>query len=228
MVEIKGISKFFGKRQVLHDVSFSLPKNEITAFLGVNGAGKTTTMNIITGVLAADSGKVFINGADLEDNPVEAKRAIGYLPENNPLYSDMYVREYIEYAARIYIPKGDIKSRVSDIVERVGLTSEYNKKIRTLSQGNKQRVGLAQALIHNPDILILDEPSNGLDPVQQQKINNLIKELGQSKTILFSSHRLDDVSDVASRYLVINEGYLVFDETSGNIDSIKEYFYTLQ
>lgn len=228
MVEVKSISKFFGKREVLRDVSFSLRENEITAFLGVNGAGKSTTMNIVAGVLPAHSGRVIVDGFDIEENPTEAKRRIGYLPENNPLYGDMYVREYIEYAARIYMPKGNIKDRVSDIVERVGLTAECNKKIRALSHGNKQRVGLAQALVHDPDILILDEPSNGLDPVQQQKINNLIKELGQSKTILFSSHRLDDVSDIASRYLVIKEGHLVLDEMSANIDSIKEYFYSLQ
>lgn len=228
MPEVRNISKSFGKREVLHDVSFTLKNKEITAFLGVNGAGKSTLMNIMAGVLPADSGDVFIDGSNINDNPIKAKRKIGYLPENNPLYGDMYVREYLEYVASIYMRKEELKDKIYSVIERVDLTSEYKKKIHTLSHGNKQRVGLAQALIHDPEILILDEPSNGLDPIQQLKINNLIKELGQSKTILFSTHRLDDVSDIASRYLIIKEGHLVLDEMSGNIDSIKDYFYTLQ
>ncbi len=228
MLEVKNIYKSFGQKEVLHNVGFTLENREVAAFLGVNGAGKSTLMNIIAGVLPAGSGDVLVDGLNIKDNAVEVKRKIGYLPENNPLYGDMYVREYLEYVARIYVRKGEVRDKVSGVIEQVGLASEYKKKISTLSHGNRQRVGLAQALVHDPEILILDEPSNGLDPVQQLKINNLIKELGQTRTVLFSSHRLDDVSDVASRYLIIKEGHLVLDEVSVNIDSIKDRFYTLQ
>jgi len=228
MVEVCNISKSFGKQKVLHDISFTLKKGEVTAFLGVNGAGKTTTMNIIAGVFSADTGEVKIDALNVENNPVAYKSKIGYLPEDNPLYEDMYVREYLEYVAKIYNHKENLQAKVSEMLERVDLTNEYKKKIRTLSHGNKQRVGLAQALIHDPEILILDEPSTGLDPMQQLKINNLIKELGQTKTVLFSSHRLDDVSDIASRYLVLKDGALVLDGQVDDVDSIKEYFFTLQ
>ncbi len=224
VIEIINISKSFGKQEVLHNISFSLKKGEITAFLGANGAGKTTTMNIMTGVLSPDRGKVMVNGSSLSTDTVQIKKTIGYLPENNPLYGDMYVREYLEYAGSIYSKK-EVKSKVDEMIERVDLKDEYKKKIHTLSQGNKQRVGLAQALIHDPEILILDEPANGLDPGQQFRINNLIRELGQSKILLFSSHRLDDVADIASRCLLLKAGSLILDESVANIESIKEYFY---
>lgn len=228
MVEVCNISKSFGKHQVLHNISFTLKPGEVTAFLGVNGAGKTTTMSIIAGVLSPDKGNVKIDGLDPESNLIGYKSKIGYLPEDNPLYEEMYVSEYLEYVAKIYNNSNDYKAKVSEILELVDLTGEYKKKIRMLSHGNKQRVGLAQALVHDPEILILDEPSTGLDPIQQAKINELIKELGKTKTVLFSSHRLDDVADIASRYLVLKDGVLVPDRSVDDIDSIKEYFFTIQ
>lgn len=226
MIEISNISKSYGKQEVLHDVSFKLRKGEITAFLGPNGAGKSTTMNIMAGVISATKGQVFMNGENIEDNPENMKRNIGYLPEYNPLYEDMYVREYLEYAAHIYLPKKAVKQRVDEMIQTVNLESEYRKKIHTLSNGNKQRVGLAQALIHDPGTLILDELSNGLDPNQQAKMMELIVELGKSKAILYSSHRFDDVSDIASHYLILNKGNLVFDGRANDVPSIKDLFYT--
>lgn len=224
MIEVRNISKNFGRNQVLHNISFTLDTG-VTAFLGANGAGKTTTMNILAGVLDTDRGEILIDNTDLGKEPIKVKRKIGYLPENNPLYEDMYVCEYLEYVARIYLPSKAVKQSIEEVIEKVDLANEYKKKIQALSYGNKQRVGLAQALVHNPDILILDEPSNGLDPIQQQRINNLITELGKSKIVLFSSHRLDDVSDIASRYLILKEGNLILDEYAHNIESIKQYFY---
>ncbi|MDU1904957.1 MAG: ATP-binding cassette domain-containing protein [Dysgonomonas sp.] len=225
-VLVEKISKSFGSHEVLHDISFTLKKG-ITAFLGANGAGKSTTMNIITGVLSPDKGHILIHNIDLAKEPKKAKKIIGYLPENNPLYGDMYVKEYLEYAAQIYLPKKEVKERVEVMIEKLDLQEEYKKLIHTLSHGNKQRVGLAQALIHDPEILILDEPNNGLDPIQQLKINNLLKELSKTKTVLFSSHRLDDVSEIADHFLIINKGKLVLNEKAENISSIKDKFYEI-
>ncbi|MBF0576702.1 ABC transporter ATP-binding protein [Dysgonomonas sp. GY617] len=226
MIEVCNISKSYGSHEVLRDVSFTLNKGEITAFLGPNGAGKSTTMNIITGVISATKGQVSINGEDIQENPRKIKQGIGYLPEYNPLYEDMYVKEYLEYAAHIYLPKTEVKQRVDEMIQVVSIESEYRKKIHSLSNGNKQRVGLAQALIHNPDILILDEPSNGLDPNQQANMMELIVELGKSKVVLYSSHRFDDVSNIASRYLVLNKGSLVFDGKASDVVSVKDLFNT--
>lgn len=224
MIELSHVYKSFGKKEVLHDISFSLQKG-VTAFLGTNGAGKTTTMNIITGVIAPDSGKILINNLDLSENSIEIKRKIGYLPENNPIYDTMYVAEYLRYVAEIYLPQERVKQSIEKIIDQTDLGNEVKRKIGTLSYGNKQRVGLAQALVHDPDILILDEPSNGLDPIQQIKINNLLTELGKSKTILFSSHRLEDVADIASHYLILQNGRLILDDKIKNITSLKEFFF---
>ena len=226
MIEVQNISKSYGNSEALHGVSFSLKKGEIAAFLGPNGAGKSTTMNIIVGVLSATKGCVLIDGQDILAKPEEVKQNIGYLPEYNPLYEDMYVREYLEYAASIYLAHSKVKERVDEMIQTVSLESEYHKKIHALSNGNKRRVGLAQALIHNPDILILDEPSNGLDPNQHAKMIELIAELGKSKVILYSSHRFDDVSDIASRYFILNKGSLVFDGKAEEVPSISDLFYT--
>lgn len=226
MIEVQNISKSYANSEALHDVSFSLKKGEIAAFLGPNGAGKSTTMNVIAGVLSATKGCVLIDGQDILAKPEEVKQNIGYLPEYNPLYEDMYVREYLEYAAFIYLAHSKVKERVDEMIQTVSLESEYHKKIHALSNGNKRRVGLAQALIHNPDILILDEPSNGLDPNQHAKMIELIAELGKSKVILYSSHRFDDVSDIASRYLILNKGSLVFDGKAQEVSSIRDLFYT--
>ena len=226
MIEVQNISKSYANSEALHDVSFSLKKGEIAAFLGPNGAGKSTTMNIIVGVLSATKGCVLIDGQDILAKPEEVKQNIGYLPEYNPLYEDMYVREYLEYAASIYLAHSKVKERVDEMIQTVSIESEYHKKIHALSNGNKRRVGLAQALIHNPDILILDEPSNGLDPNQHAKMIELIAELGKSKVILYSSHRFDDVSDIASRYFILNKGSLVFDGKAEEVPSISDLFYT--
>lgn len=226
MIEVQNVSKSYANSEALHDVSFSLKKGEIAAFLGPNGAGKSTTMNIIAGVLSATKGCVLIDGQDILAKPEEVKKNIGYLPEYNPLYEDMYVLEYLEYAASIYLAHSKVKERVDEMIQTVSIESEYHKKIHALSNGNKRRVGLAQALIHNPDILILDEPSNGLDPNQHAKMIELIAELGKSKVILYSSHRFDDVSDIASRYLILNKGSLVFDGKAQEVSSISDLFYT--
>ena len=226
MIEVQNISKNYANSEALRDVSFSLKKGEIAAFLGPNGAGKSTTMNIIAGVLSATKGCVLIDGQDILAKPEEVKQNIGYLPEYNPLYEDMYVREYLEYAASIYLAHSTVKEHVDEMIQTVSLESEYHKKIHALSNGNKRRVGLAQALIHNPDILILDEPSNGLDPNQHAKMIELIAELGKSKVILYSSHRFDDVADIASRYLILNKGSLVFDGKAQEVSSIRDLFYT--
>ncbi len=226
MIEVQNISKNYANSEALRHVSFSLKKGEIAAFLGPNGAGKSTTMNIIAGVLSATKGCVLIDGEDILAKPEEVKKNIGYLPEYNPLYEDMYVREYLEYAASIYLAHSKVKECVDEMIQAVSIESEYHKKIHALSNGNKRRVGLAQALIHNPDILILDEPSNGLDPNQHAKMIELIAELGKSKVILYSSHRFDDVADIASRYLILNKGSLVFDGKAEEVSSIRDLFYT--
>lgn len=226
MVDVYNISKNYGNHEAIHNINFKLNKGEITAFLGPNGAGKSTTMNVIAGIIAPTSGKVLVGGQDIIANPVEVKRNIGYLPEYNALYEDMYVREYLEYVASVYLSHKEVKLRVKEMIEAVNLESQFHKKISSLSNGNKRRVGLAQALIHDPLILILDEPSNGLDPNQHVKMMELLVELGRSKVILYSSHRFDDVSDIASHYLLLNKGKLVFDGRANEVLSIKELFYT--
>ena len=207
-------------------MSFQLNRGEVTAFLGPNGAGKSTTMNIIVGAVSATTGSILVEGENTLENPQKIKKNIGYLPEYNSLYEGMYVREYLEYAASIYLAHSKVKERVDEMIQTVSLESEYHKKIHALSNGNKRRVGLAQALIHNPDILILDEPSNGLDPNQHAKMIEFIAELGKSKVILYSSHRFDDVSDIASRYLILNKGSLVFDGKAQEVSSIRDLFYS--
>lgn len=211
LVNINNVSKVFGQHQVVNDVSFSLSKGEITALLGVNGAGKTTIMNMIVGIITPDRGNIIVAGSDIEKDSLKAKRHIGFLPENNPLYEDMYVREYLGYVADIYMSPKFAKERVASVIEEVGLSDEFKKKIGTLSKGNKQRVGLAQALIHSPQVLILDEPMTGFDPHQQEEIKTLLLRLKENTTILFSTHHLQEVNDIASRYLIVDKGCLVYD-----------------
>ncbi len=215
---IQNINKRYGEQQVLNDVSFAIGDNEIVGFLGPNGAGKSTTMKIMTGFLRPDSGHVDICGIDLQRNAIEAKRLIGYLPEHNPLYLDMYVTEYLEFAASFYAINRPRKAAISDIIEQTGLQCEYKKRIRQLSKGYRQRVGLAQALIHNPRVLILDEPTTGLDPNQLIEIRQLIKNIGQEKTVLFSTHIMQEVEALCNRAIVINRGKIVAD---GTLDAIK-------
>jgi len=209
-IKLSNISKSYGNIEVLHNVSFEVHPGEITAFLGPNGAGKSTCMKIITGWLTDYAGTVTVCGYDISKDPIAAKRCIGYLPENNPLYPEMYVREYLEYIGQLY-RVANLHGLVDEMIERVKLEEVCGKTIGTLSKGFRQRVGLAQALLHNPEVLILDEPSSGLDPNQLGEIHSLIKELGKEKTILFSSHSLQEVADLCEHTLIIHKGEIVAD-----------------
>ena len=216
-ISVSHIDKWYGKQQVLKDVSFTIGEHEIVAFLGRNGAGKSTTMKIITGYLPADSGAVSVCGLDVAHNVMETKKLIGYLPEHNPLYLDMYVVEYLDFIGQIRRLNGRRK-KVSDVIERVGLTKEYKKRIGELSKGYRQRVGLAQAIIHDPRVLILDEPMTGLDPSQLVEIRHLIKTLGEEKTVLFSTHIMQEVESLCDRTIVISDGKIVANGTLADIE----------
>lgn len=218
-VEIQHITKLFGKQKVLDDVSFNIGTGEIVGLLGPNGAGKSTLMKIITGYLLPTSGDVIINGTNNLKDPIGIRQKIGYLPENNPLYSEMYIREFLEFIGRIYKMKGLLSKRIDEIIRLTGLTPEQNKKINTLSKGYRQRVGLAQALIHNPDVLILDEPTSGLDPNQIRDIRDLISEAGKEKTVILSTHIMQEVEAICDRIIIIDKGQLVADESVANIQS---------
>ncbi|MDO8951503.1 MAG: ATP-binding cassette domain-containing protein, partial [Draconibacterium sp.] len=204
-VETRHITKLFGKQKALNEVSFSINKGELVGFLGPNGAGKSTMMKIITGFMPADSGEVVVNGQKIESKNLEIRKNIGYLPEHNPLYTDLYVKEFLEITAGFYKLKNK-KHRVDEMVELTGLGDEQHKKIRALSKGYRQRVGLAQALIHDPSVLILDEPTTGLDPNQLEEIRNLIREISREKTVMLSSHIMQEVEAVCNRIIIINKG----------------------
>ena len=227
ILEVQHISKKYGKQQALNDVSFCAEKGEIIGFLGPNGAGKTTTIKIITACLPFEEGSISVENFDISKDELKVKSRIGYLPENNPLYEEMYVPEYLEYVAGLYSPKKDIKETVKEVINQVGLTSEAHKQISKLSKGYKQRVGLAQAIIHNPRLLILDEPMSGLDPNQMDEIKKLLTELSQDKTILFSSHTLAEVSAICTRIIIIHKGRIVADKFLGEIDDLEMLFKTL-
>jgi gliding motility-associated transport system ATP-binding protein len=216
-IRISNLTKNYGSQKAIDNISFTASDNEIVGFLGPNGAGKSTTMKIVTGYLKADSGNVLINGVDVNTNSLEAKKQIGYLPEGNPLYHEMYVREYLRFVAEMHTVKTGIKKRIEEVIDLTGLKSESNKKTGQLSKGYKQRVGLAAALIHNPDVLILDEPTSGLDPNQIVEIRQVIKELGKNKTVLFSSHILQEVESICDRIIIINKGNIVADDTLANL-----------
>ena len=217
-IEVKALTKIYGEQKAVDGISFSAAKGEIVGFLGPNGAGKSTTMKIITGYLLADEGSATVCGIDVKAQPLETKKKIGYLPEANPLYYDMYVREYLDFVAGVHeIPNK--KERIEEVIATVGLTPESKKKVGQLSKGYKQRVGLAAALIHNPEVLILDEPTTGLDPNQIIEIREVIKKLGQNKTILFSSHILQEVEAICDRVIIINKGKLVADNTLSELRS---------
>lgn len=207
-IEIRNITKIFGQQKALDDVSFSVDTGSIVGFLGPNGAGKSTLMKIITGLISPDNGQVVVNGVAVAENTEEIRKTIGYLPESNPLYYDMYVKEYLQFTANIYKIKETGKV-VDDVIERTGLGNECKKKIGALSKGYKQRVGIAQAIIHNPQVLILDEPTTGLDPNQIVEIRNLILELGRDKTIMLSTHIMQEVQAVCSRIAILDRGRLV-------------------
>lgn len=218
-ISVSHLTKIYGKQKAVDDISFSVGNNEIVGFLGPNGAGKSTTMKIVTGYLAADSGDAIVNGINVNADSLEAKKQIGYLPEGNPLYYEMYVREYLEFIAGIHQLKSGVKERIEEVIDLTGLRLESNKKTGQLSKGYKQRVGLAAALIHDPKVLILDEPTTGLDPNQIVEIRQLIKELGKNKTVLFSSHILQEVESICDRVIIINKGNIVADDSLVNLQS---------
>ena len=212
MVEIEHLTKTYGTQNAVDNISFTAGKGEIVGFLGPNGAGKSTTMKIATGYLPPTAGTVRVAGFDVLANSLDVRRHVGYLPEHNPLYLDMYVHEYLEFIGSVHGLRGSgLRTRVAELVRRVGLSREQNKQIGALSKGYRQRVGLAQALIHDPDVLILDEPTTGLDPNQILEIRQLIRQVGEDKTVIFSTHILPEVTALCSRVLIISRGKLVAD-----------------
>lgn len=210
-IEVNGISKLYGEQLALDNISFKINNAEIVGFLGPNGAGKSTTMKIICCYLNSSAGEVFVNGYSTKDHPIKIKSEIGYLPENNPLYEEMYVREFLSFIAQIHKIK-NVKEAVEQVIKKVGLNKEAHKKIEQLSKGYQQRVGIAQAIIHNPKVLILDEPTSGLDPNQLEEIRSLIKELGKNKTVMLSTHIMQEVESICDRIIIINNGKMVADQ----------------
>lgn len=219
-VEVKNLTKIFGTQRAVDDISFTVEQGQILGFLGPNGAGKSTTMKIATCYLPPTSGTILVNGHDVVQDPIAVRRMVGYLPEHNPLYLDMYVHEYLEFVASIYGLKGkQAKARIQEMVELCGLTLEQGKKIGALSKGYRQRVGLAQALVHDPQVLILDEPTTGLDPNQIVEIRSLIKRIGQNKTVIFSTHIMQEVTAICDRVVIINRGKLVADSDVASLQA---------
>lgn len=215
MILVQNLRKSYGEFVAVDDISFKINKGEIVGFLGPNGAGKTTTMRILTGFLPASSGEVVLNECDVFENPSGVKRSVGYLPESNPLYLDMKVEEYLDYVADLRgIAKSKKRTRIKEVAEQTGISQRLRQEIGHLSKGYRQRVGLAQALIHDPEILILDEPTSGLDPNQIVEIRKLIKEIGKNKTIIFSTHILSEAEATCDRVLILNRGRLVASGTS--------------
>jgi len=215
-IEVKDLLKQYGDQKAVNNISFKVGKGEIVGFLGPNGAGKSTTMKIITGYLQQTSGEAFVSGINVTDDPLKTKRKVGYLPEANALYYDMFVREYLSFIAEVHRIRKP-KEEVGKVIEMVGLTPESKKKIGQLSKGYKQRVGLAAALIHDPEVLILDEPTSGLDPNQIVEIREVIKQQGKNKTVLFSSHILQEVEAICDRVIIINKGNIVADDKLSNL-----------
>ena len=221
-IEVKNLYKYYGEQAAVRDVSFSVKKGEIVAFLGPNGAGKSTTMKIMTGFMPASEGEVEICGIKVDIDKLETRRLIGYLPENNPLYTDMYVREYLEFVGRIYKIK-NLKARVAEMITAVGLEVEQHKKIGALSKGYRQRVGLAQAIIHDPEVLILDEPTTGLDPNQLVEIRELIRSIGKEKTVILSTHIMQEVEAICDRVIIISKGQIVADDNAKTLQQELEH-----
>ena len=219
-IHITNLTKTYGAQKAVNNISFKVNKGEIVGFLGPNGAGKSTTMKMITGYLDADSGSINVSGINVSKDNIESKKKIGYLPEANPLYFEMYVREYLHFTAGIHQLK-NANEKVEAIIKTVGLSLEANKKIGQLSKGYKQRVGLAAAMIHEPEVLILDEPTSGLDPNQIIEIRNVIKALAKDKTVLFSSHILQEVEAICDRVIIINKGNIVADDLLENLQQKK-------
>lgn len=218
-IAVKNISKFYGEQKALNNVSFSIEKGEIVGFLGPNGAGKSTMMKILTTYISPSEGTAFVNSFEVGKEDIQVKKSVGYLPEHNPLYLDMFVREYLLFNAGIYkIPKIEVEK----VIEKTGLTAEANKKIGQLSKGYRQRVGLACALLHDPEVLILDEPTTGLDPNQLIEIRSLIKNVGKEKTVLLSTHIMQEVEAICDRVIIINKGEIVLDKKLQDLKSSKQ------
>ena len=218
-ITVEHLTKSYGKQIALKDVSFTIEKGEIVGFLGPNGAGKSTLMKVLTTYLKADEGAALVNGYDVGTDTRNVQKSIGYLPEHNPLYLEMYIREYLQFNAEVYKVSND---RIEEVIEQIGLSPQAHKKIGQLSKGYRQRVGLAAALLHNPQVLILDEPTTGLDPNQLQEIRKLIREIGKDKTILLSTHIMKEVEAVCDRVLIINNGSLVADQKLADLREAAE------
>jgi ABC-2 type transport system ATP-binding protein len=217
-IKVKNLVKIYGSQYAVNDISFEMASGEIVGFLGPNGAGKSTTMKILTGYLQQSSGKAEVAGFDVNQSPLEARKRIGYLPELNPLYTEMYVKEYLSFIASLQGLGKEAKKRVNEMIDKTGLSHESHKKIHQLSKGYKQRVGLAQAMMHNPEVLILDEPTSGLDPNQITEIRKLITDFGESRTILLSTHIMQEVKAMCNRVIIINKGEIAAD---GTVDELQ-------
>jgi ABC-2 type transport system ATP-binding protein len=226
-ISVTNLSKNYGTQKAVNNISFTVNKGEIVGFLGPNGAGKSTTMKMITGYLQADGGSAKVCDILVDTANQQTKSKIGYLPEANPLYFDMYVREYLSFTGGIHNVQ-NLKTKIEEVIDTVGLKHEANKKIGQLSKGYKQRVGLAAALLHNPEVLILDEPTSGLDPNQIIEIREVIKQLGQNKTVLFSSHIMQEVEAICDRVIIINKGTIVADDTLSNLQKGKAATQSIQ
>jgi ABC-2 type transport system ATP-binding protein len=229
-IRVNKVTKLYGEQKALDEVSFSIEPGQIVGLLGPNGAGKSTMMKILTCFIPPSSGEASVNGYDVMEDAMAVKRIVGYLPEHNPLYREMYVKEYLEFAGGIYHLK-NLNSRIEEMIELTGLKDEQHKKIEALSKGYRQRVGLAQALIHDPDVLILDEPTSGLDPNQLVEIRNLIKEIGRTKTVMLSTHIMQEVEAVCQRVIIIHKGKIVADDLLDDLqkqgNSLEEVFHHL-
>jgi ABC-2 type transport system ATP-binding protein len=219
-VVVQNLSKHYGEQKALNQVSFAAKKGEIVGLLGPNGAGKTTTMKILTCFIPQTSGHAEVCGFDVSKDPIEVRKKIGYLPEHNPLYKDMYIKEYLGFVAGLYGIRNK-KERVSEMIEMVGLQKEQHKQIQALSKGYRQRVGLAQSMMHDPEVLILDEPTSGLDPNQLSEIRNLIRSIGKEKTVIFSSHIMQEVQAICDRVIIINNGNLVANDSIESLQNNK-------
>ena len=228
MIEVTNLVKHYGDKKAVNDISFTINDGELVGFLGPNGAGKSTTMNVVTGYLSATAGSAKINGIDILEDPMEAKKHIGYLPEQPPLYMDMSVNEYLDFICDLKGVDKNRKSHIADICEQAGITGVYKRMIKNLSKGYKQRVGLAQALIGDPEVLILDEPTVGLDPIQIVEIRNVIKVLGKQRTVILSSHILPEVQAICQRVLVINNGKIIADDTPQSLSQYVEMNQKMQ
>lgn len=227
-IQISNLLKKYGAQTALNKVSFNIDKGEVVGLLGPNGAGKSTLMKCVTGAILPDAGEINIDGISVLKQPMQTKQKIGFLPENNPLYYEMYVREYLKFVANI---RAENNQQIEKVIDKVGLTPESHKKIGQLSKGYKQRVGLAQAILANPEILILDEPTNGLDPNQILEIREVIREIGQSKTVILSTHIMQEVEALCSRVILLNKGNIIADssiqEFRGQFNSLEEAFHKL-